>query len=364
MRQLVSTVWHFSHSTYLVMLGFAVHSIDHDDLVPLTNDPHPIDDKHSALSRRRLLTLGGGIAGLAAVGAVYAAYQMRFLQMLTGVAAPMPDHRVKLPATSPKLVVARGNDPARNVRAVLERIGGLKQFISSDDTVLIKPNAAWERIPFQGATTTPDVVAELVRAVRDAGAREVIVAECAVDNPERCIERSGILKAARDAGAKVILPADSTYVDVKIPGKLGTWPVLVPFAAATKIINVPIAKHHGGARVTAGMKNWIGITDKRRKLFHADLDDSIASLAALMRPTLTLVDASRILMRNGPRGGNLDDVRSANALALSTDPVAIDCWATELLEARIEDVKYLKLAAERKLGQLDYKSMAVEVTTG
>jgi uncharacterized protein (DUF362 family) len=281
---------------------------------------------------------------------------------LTGTATLMPDHRVKLPATSPKLVIAHGKDPARNVRAVLERMGGLKQFISSNDTVLIKPNAAWERAPFQGATTTPAVVAELVRAVRDAGAREVIVTDCPVDNAERCFERSGILKAARDAGAKVILPSGSTYVDVKIPGKLGTWPMLAPYAAASKIINVPIAKHHGGARVTAGMKNWIGITDKRRELFHADLDDSIASLADLMRPTLTLVDATRILMRNGPRGGNLDDVRTSNALALSTDPVAVDCWAVELLEAHIGEVKYLKLAADRKLGLIDYRSVAVELT--
>lgn len=337
---------------------------DPEELAPMTNDPLRDEVRHRAMSRRTLLMAGGGAAGLAAIGAVYPGFRIRLVQTLTATGAPMPDHRVKLAATRPKLVVARGKDPARNVRAALERIGGLEQFITHDDTVLIKPNAAWERVPFQGATTTPEVIAELVRASRDAGAREVIVVECAVDNPERCIERSGILKAAQDAGAKVILPSQSSYVDVKIPGKLGTWPILKPFATATKIINVPIAKHHGSARVTAGMKNWIGITDQRRKLFHANLDDSIASLAALMRPTLTLVDATRILMRNGPRGGNLDDVRSTNALALSTDPVAVDCWATELLEARLDDVKYLKLAADRKLGQMDYRSMLVEVTAG
>ena len=130
-----------------------------------------------------------------------------------------------------------------------------------------------------------------MRASRDAGAREVIVAECSIYNPERCIERSGILKAARDAGAKVILPSDPRTLTSK---SRVSWqrPILQPFATATKIMNVPIAKHDGSARVTAGMKNWIGITDERRKLFHANLDDSIASLAALMPPTLTLVDST------------------------------------------------------------------------
>jgi uncharacterized protein (DUF362 family) len=346
------------------MVAFVMHPSGHDELAPLTNEPHPIENKPFALSRRSLLMLGGGVAGLAAVAAAYQAHQQRLFQTLTASPSPMPDHRVKLPATSPKLVVAHGKDPARNVRAVLDRIGGLKQFLSSNDIVLIKPNAAWERVPFHGATTTPEVVAELVRASREAGAREVIVTDCPVDDAERSFERSGILKAARDAGAKVILPSGAPFVDVKIPGRLGTWPVLTPYVTATKIINVPIAKHHTGVRASAGMKNWIGITDKRRQLFHADLDESIVSLAALMRPTLTLVDATRILMRNGPRGGNLDDVRTTNALALSTDPVAIDCWAAELLGAGIDEVKYLKLAAERKLGLMDYRSLAVEVTTG
>jgi len=112
------------------------------------------------------------------------------------------------------------------------------------------------------------------------------------------------------------------------------------------------------------MKNWIGITDKRRNQFHADLPGSITALAALMRPTLTVVDASRILMRNGPRGGNLDDVKITDTLALSTDPVALDCWATELLGARIDNVKYLKMAADRHLGTLDYREKLVEIATG
>lgn len=335
--------------------------IDDDELAPLTQESAPAEAKHSSISRRDLLLLGGG---LAALGAAYQGYQMRWVQSLVATPAPMRDHRVKVAAISPKLVVARGKSPARNVRAALERLGGLGQFISSDDSVLIKPNVAWERVPFQAATTNPEVVAELVRACRDAGAREVIVAECPVDDTERCFERSGILKAAREAGAKVIKPAESTYVDVKIPGKLGVWPVLAPFATATKIINVPIAKHHGGARVTAGMKNWIGITDKNRSLFHPSLDESIAALAALMRPTLTVVDATRVLMHNGPRGGNLDDVRSVEALAVSTDPVAVDCWAAGLLEAPVAEVKYLKLAADRNLGKMDYRSLLVEVAAG
>jgi uncharacterized protein (DUF362 family) len=315
------------------------------------------------VARRKMLMLGGGVS----LTALAAYYEWRYGRLLPVAAAKllvMRDHRVKLDAASERVFVAHGTDPKRNLLALLEKLGGLDRFIAKTDTVLIKPNAGWDRVPAQGATTHPALVAELVRACRDAGAQEVIVTDCPVDPATRAFERSGILAAARAAGARVILPAEASYVEVQVPGKIGSWQILEPFARATKIINVPIAKQHSGVNVSAGMKNWIGITDKRRSLFHVDLDGSITALAALMRPTLTVVDASRILMRNGPRGGNLDDVKETNALALSTDPVALDAWAVDLLGARASDVKYLKLAHDRGLGNLDYRDKLLEVTTG
>ncbi len=317
----------------------------------------------TTFDRRKLLYMGGG----ASLAAVTAYYEWRHGRLLPDAYATMPvmrDHRVKLDPARNRLFVAHGNDPERNLQALLAKLGGLEPLITKTDTVLIKPNAAWERVPAQGATTHPALIKAVVLACRDAGAKEVIVTDCPVDNAARTFERSGIAAAARTAGARVVLPSEAKYVDVQVPGKLGSWSILEPFALATKIINVPIAKHHGSARLTAGMKNWIGITDKRRQLFHADLDGSIVALAALMRPTLTIVDASRILMRNGPRGGNLDDVKVADTLALGTDPVALDAWAADLLGARRSEVKYLKLASDRKLGELEYRDRLVEITTG
>ena len=81
-------------------------------------------------------------------------------------------------------------------------------------------------------------------------------------------------------------------------------------------------------------------------------------LAALMRPTLTVVDATRILLRNGPTGGNLADVRQEDALAVSLDPVAVDAWATDLLGIKRSKVGYLKLAERRGLGRMDYRSLS------
>jgi uncharacterized protein (DUF362 family) len=310
-------------------------------------------------SRRRWIVAGGAVVATAAAGGAGLLAFDRWRRFGAPADGLVRDHRVAAPPGAPGLVVARGPDPAANVRAVLDRLGGMKHFVKPGDVVLVKPNVAWERTPAQAGNTDPSVVAAVVRACRDAGAKEVVVADCPVNGAERTFALSGIRSAAERAGATVLLPGAAGTQTVSLSPSLGNWPVFAPLLRADKVINVPIAKHHGSSRVTAGMKNWIGITPHERARFHAALDRTIVELAALVRPTLTVLDATRVLMRNGPRGGNLADVRECNAVAASLDPVAIDAWATDLLEAPRSEVEYLELAAQRGLGRLDYRAMGL-----
>jgi len=317
-------------------------------------------------TRRWLLRVGLGLAGTGALAAGGVALYDRGRRFWREAERSIPDHRVDLPSSLPRMVVAHGTDAARNVRGALERLGGIGRFVTPSDVVLIKPNVGWERTPEQAANTQPEVVAALVRACREAGASRVIVSDCPVGRPRRCFERSGILRAAEDAGAEVVLADGSRYHTVRLSDRLGTWDVLEPYVIATKIINAPVVKHHNLSQMTGGMKNWIGITDRSRMSFHSDLDRSIAELAALMRPTLTVLDASRVLMRHGPEGGNPADVKPVNALAASVDPVATDAWASEVLGATSATLpRFLMLAEEMGLGRSDYRALGpVEITTG
>ncbi len=276
------------------------------------------------------------------------------------------DHRVTWPSAAPKMIIARGEDPARNVRGLLERLGGLKQFVTPQDVVLIKPNIGWRAAPEQAANTHPAIVGELVRACLDCRPRRVIVCDCPVSDSAAAFKRSGIEKAGLAAGAEVLPPEKSRFLTVNISERLGTWDVLEPFVQATKIINVPVAKHHGETSATGGMKNWIGITNRLRFLFHNDINQSTAELAALMRPTLTVMDASRVLMAHGPQGGRLADVKQVNTAAVSFDPVAIDAWGCSLLGATPEELPgYLQLGQKMALGNTDFSRLSpVEIQTG
>ncbi len=316
------------------------------------------------ITRRHVLVGVGGVVGAGALGTggfLLQDYLKRFARRADGA---IPDHRVAVPAPTPRMVVARGPDPGRNVRAAVERLGGMSRLLSPADIVVIKPNVGWERTPEQGANTHPEVVAEVVRLCREVGCRRVIVCDCPISKSRPALETSGILRAATEAGAEVIVPEESRYRTVEISKRLGTWDVLEPFVIATKVINVPTAKNHAGTGLSAGLKNWIGITGKLRVMFHRDLQRSIAELAALMRPTLTVLDASRVLMQHGPQGGSLGDVKPVRTVAAGFDPVALDAYACGLL-GMTSPPESLRLAAGMGLGQMDYAALApVEIVAG
>jgi len=325
-------------------------------------------NKPKRRTRRIVLKAAGGLLAAGAVGAVgYGVYDHR-QRFGRDAVRTIGDHRVELPSGTPAMVIARGGTPAGNARAAIERLGGMKLFVTvtPGDVVVVKPNIGWDSTPAQGANTHPDVVVEVVKACLDARAKRVIVTDCPVRRAREAFRKSGILGAAQAVGAEVVLPEDSRYHTIKLSERLGSWAVLEPFVEATKIINVPIGKHHDFTGVTGGMKNWIGITTERRVSFHGDIDRSIAELATLMLPTLTVMDASRVLMRNGPRGGNLADVKEFGALAAGIDPVALDAWACELLDKADEQLPgYLRLGEEAGLGRVDYRSLQpIELAVG
>jgi len=335
----------------------------HDEPSPKAGSSPP---KRRRITRRRVVIGGGAVVAAAALtGGGFLAYD-RYRRFGRDAEFFIRDHRVELPISVPPIVITHGADPALNVRAAIQRMGGMSRFVGPEDIVVVKPNIGFDRSPDQATNTHPEVVAEVARLCLEEKPRRVIVCDCPVAESRRAFERSGIMRAALEVGAEVVLPEESSYYTVEISPRLGTWDVLQPFVVATKIINVPVAKHHNLTNTTAGMKNWIGITGKLRVMFHNDLDRSIAELAALMRPTLTVVDASRVLMETGPSGGSLSPVKQVGAVAVGIDPVALDAWAYSLWGVGPSKLPRLfELAEKMGLGRAAlYAEAPVEVVTG
>jgi uncharacterized protein (DUF362 family) len=310
----------------------------------------------------QLLRLGGAAAGTAGVAVWLSEHSFRPVPARAEQARR--DHRTSDNPQWPHITVVQGGEPRALVQRALEDLGGMKRFVGHQDVVVLKPNIAWDRTPEQAANTNPDVVAEVVRQCWQAGAKRVIVTDVSCNEPRRCFQRSGIQAAARAEGAEVILPDPELYREVDMGGVvLKTWPVFTPFLECDKIINLPIAKHHGLVGVTLGMKNWYGILGGQRNRLHQQIHQSLVDLANFMLPTVTLMDCYRILLRNGPTGGNLEDVATKKTMVAGTDPVAIDAYVAKAWwNLDPEHLPYLTMAAARGLGTVDYDKLLLKVS--
>ena len=139
--------------------------------------------------------------------------------------------------------------------------------------------------------------------------------------------------------------------------RIDVWPVFTPLVEADKVINLPVAKVHGLSSLTLGMKNWIGGVGGRRSALHQDIHQTIVDLAQFFKPHITLIDATRIMVANGPSGGSLSDVRATNRLILSRDPVAADARGALLFDKKPEDIGFIRLADKWGLGTMNLNQL-------
>jgi uncharacterized protein (DUF362 family) len=240
------------------------------------------------------------------------------------------------------------------VRRAVETAGAIDRFVARGDRVVVKPNVGWNRTPEQAATTDPRVVAAVVALCRDAGARDVLVTDHTCHDPRMCFERSGIRTAAEASGARVEIPVRSDWVEVDLEGEvIGRWAVLRAVLEADRLISVPVAKQHGLAEYTGTMKNLYGVMGGNRGRLHREMAPGIVDMVAWARPTLHVVDGMRVLVRNGPTGGRLEDVERRDSVIVSADPVAADALGCTLIGKVPQEVAHVRLAAERGLGELE-----------
>ncbi len=283
-----------------------------------------------------------------------------------------PPTATRIPATptpapaAAYLAVARGAkaDPKELVRRALAGLGGIERFVKKGNDVIVKPNICTAyHGPEYASTTNPDVVAAVIQLCLAAGAKRVRVMDFPFGGtPQDSYDRSGIAAAVKAAGGTMEVMSRMKWRDVEIPqGKvLKKWGVYADILDADVVINVPIAKDHGSATLTLGMKNLMGVVSDRNGMHSRGLHQSIADINSAVKPQLTIVDAIRILVANGPTGGSLDDVRRTDTIIASSDVVAADAYATSLFSMKPTDIGYIRFGAEMGVGKMDLKGLKVE----
>ena len=344
------------------------------------------DYEKAPMDRRTFIVRSAGAAGVAA-GLGYVSFAPEGApgsrKDITGRRSEPPEKFFKLEPftvekptpTTPDIGIARGeridgefsDDRIRNlILKATEPIGGLTHYIKPGDTVLIKPNVAFDRSPNLGATSNPQILEQLIRLVmEDCKASEVRVADNPIESAADCFRKSGVGPAAGKAGARVYLPDDNAFQILETPGAalIEKWTFFArPFIGVDKVIGLSPVKDHNLCYASMSIKNWYGLLGGARSQFHQDIHGIISDLSMMIKPTMTIIDGTNVMMENGPTGGDPSNVKQGDVILAGLDGVAMDTWAFEhSLERGTEYPEYLFQAVEKGSGSMDWKDRTKEI---
>jgi len=268
----------------------------------------------------------------------------------------------------PLVAVARG-DKSKLVKAAVDLHGGMKEFISPGDKVCLKPNISFAANSECGATTSAGVMKQVVQLCLDAGAAKVLILDYTIQDQQLCVDKSGIEQAIVDKSrVSLLTPSkERQFAEVKVPGgtELKTIKVAKAVLESDKLINLPAAKSHSATGVSLGIKGLMGLIWDRGALHQMNLHQAIAELATVIKPDLTIVDATRALLTGGPGGPG--KTVELNTVVAGIDPVAVDSYAVGLAQWYNKsfagrNVKYIVAASELGLGEIDTAKMTIKET--
>jgi len=332
----------------------------------MENKPEPPEDAfigdENVINRREFL-LRAGAAGALIAGATLgglALWQRKHylpgFEAQTGLV--LPSYAVDAGKNLPSLAIAHGTEHDKVIRAAIGALGGMERFIKKGDVVMIKPNVAFDRPPSLAATSHPEALRALAKLVMEAGAAKVFIADNPINSPAGCFLKSGLRAVANDLNLDLFYPETNSFAPLQLKGEiLKNWTFFhAPFKKATKVIGLAPCKDHNLCHASMTMKNWYGLLGGRRNQFHQHIHSIVSDFALMMKPTLVVLDGMEVLMRNGPTGGRLSDVKPMGTVVAGTDMVAVDSYGyTHLLERDIAELTYIHKAHDRGLGNKNWK---------
>jgi uncharacterized protein (DUF362 family) len=263
-----------------------------------------------------------------------------------------------------ELFVVKNGEPAQLVRKVIQLMGGISRFVKKGDIVVVKPNFSFNRKPEYAATTNPDVVKEVVKLCLEAGAKKVKVFDYTVDRDTLCARTTGIKKAVEQVGGTFEYVLKRKFVKKKIKDALAldSWEFYKDALDADCLINIPIAKVHGLTRLTLILKNWMGLIGGKRGKIHKNIYKKLIDIHRVFKQNakLYIIDAYRILLKDGPKGGKLENVKTTKTIIASTDPVICEAYAATLFGKKPHRIKMIRTAHKYGEGEIDLKKAKIK----
>lgn len=249
-----------------------------------------------------------------------------------------------------KVVVVKGNDPAKTVPRGLRSLG----VEVHRRKVVIKPNLIADR-PYP-VTTPTDTVEALVKFFKDDN--QLIIAEGSGFGDTNTIYRNqGYVELADYHGVKLVDLNSEEFEVLKRAEATVLKQLEFPLVLkGAYLISAAVLKQHSVTRATLSLKNMLGATIGRDKgKFHRlGIEESIVDINRYKRPDLAVIDGR--LSLNSELG---DERKRFGVMIFSKDPVAADAVGATILGLAPSAVKHLKLAQKAKLGVCELKKIKI-----
>jgi uncharacterized protein (DUF362 family) len=293
-------------------------------------------------------------------------FQMKGLLFLAAGSSGIFISKNTLAEPVPDIAVVKG-DAAKATRAAVELLGGMKKFVKKGSKVLIKPNMSFPNPPAMATGTHPDVIKEIAIMCNEAGASNILIADYPLFDTDTCLKRSGIPDAVKDLENTKVIGAsmDRFYKDTDFPGakKMSRNGVFQEALKVDTLIAAPVAKSHTATGVSLSMKGMMGLVWDRAGMHTKELSSSIVDMCTVLKAHLTVIDATRVLSTNGPRGPG--KVLKEDTVIASTDMVAADAFAVSRFQwygkkYKPAQVQYIREAHERGLGRMDIEKLSIK----
>ncbi|MBC3795601.1 DUF362 domain-containing protein [Acetobacterium tundrae] len=255
--------------------------------------------------------------------------------------------------------------------AIKLSIGSLDTIIKEGNTVLIKPNLAFQAPPESFAVVDPRTIEAVVSYVKEnSKAGKVIVG----DNPslgmhvgraKPAFKDSKMEEAAKLGGADEVIYFDETDVvpvEIKDAKVFKHATVFKPFLDADVVINLPKMKVHLAGTVTLGLKNWNGIIpnchpDAQQQGAHRiELGQKMADLYRVRHADLVIVDAVIGMEGQGPHAGTPIEM---NLIVAGADTVAVDSVACSIMGFDPMEIPAIRCAGTEGQGEIDLNKIEV-----
>lgn len=262
------------------------------------------------------------------------------------------------------VALAKSDDIQANVTRVFDLMGGVQNVIRKGTTVVLKPNAGHAEPPETSVCTNPEVVRAVIREVKKAEPKRIIIAEAAAIGCDtlECFKVSGIQAVAEEEGVELIdIKRDKDLVKVAVRGfRSNIDTVKLPrfLLEADHLINLPILKAHASMVFSGALKNIKGVVQDK---VHMDMHKQNLTMAmmdvwSVCRADINIMDAHRAASGYSP---HMPVPIETHMILGSKDPVAIDRVACEVTGIDTSAVDYFKVAEETGLGKYSMDDIEV-----